>query len=381
MQSVWIKRSFAATPDVVVIGAGLVGLFAALHVKRNEPRRSVLVLERGEHPDGASVRNAGFACFGSPSELLADMEAEGKATALARVEERWKGLQALRQELGDATIGFEASGGHELFGNDGLYTHVAERFDDLNTDLHAIFGRSVFEWCDHRKGDLGIRAEHLSFTPLEGAVDSGMLMRTLLRKAHSVGVEVRFGSPVESFDDTVNGVDMTLGNGLGIKAGQVIVATNGYTGALLPDLDVVPARGQVVLTEPVPGLKLRGTFHADEGFVYFRDLNGRVLLGGGRNIDLAGERTTDHAITENIQQHLEQLLRTVILPEQEVAIAQRWSGIMAFGAMAKTPLVERVSPHVVAAVRLGGMGVAIGIRVAARAAELLQEDRIDTFAQ
>ena len=78
---------------------------------------------------------------------------------------------------------------------------------------------------------------------------------------------------------------------------------------------------------------------------------------------------------------MEQLLRTVILPEQEVAIAQRWSGIMAFGAMAKTPLVERVSPHVVAAVRLGGMGVAIGIRVAARAAELLQEDRIDTFAQ
>lgn len=46
---------------------------------------------------------------------------------------------------------------------------------------------------------------------------------------------------------------------------------------------------------------------------------------------------------------------------------------MAFGSAGKTPLVERITDRVAVAVRLGGMGVAIGIRVARRAAALLDE--------
>jgi hypothetical protein len=118
---------------------------------------------------------------------------------------------------------------------------------------------------------------------------------------------------------------------------------------------------------------LKGTYHADEGYLYFRDFAGGVLLGGGRNLDKAGEATTEDAVTPRIQEHLEELLRTVILTDQPFTIAQRWSGVMGFGSEGKAPLVERVSPHVVAAVRLSGMGVAIGIRVARRAAGVLGE--------
>ncbi|MBL0127451.1 MAG: hypothetical protein IPP83_08300 [Flavobacteriales bacterium] len=116
-----------------------------------------------------------------------------------------------------------------------------------------------------------------------------------------------------------------------------------------------------------------GTFHLGEGFYYFREYQGAVLLGGGRNLDVAGETTTADGTTEQIQSALEELLRTVILPGREFKIARRWSGVMGFGAKSKAPIIERVSPRVTAAVRLGGMGVAIGIRVARKAAALLKD--------
>ncbi len=371
MISIWEQRSFSARPHLVVVGSGIVGLFTALHHKRAHPHHRVLVLERGPHPSGASVRNAGFACFGSPSELLADIAAEGEQRALHRVEERWRGLRELRAELGDAAIGFEASGGHELFAHDPLYTRVAEGFDALNRSLHGIFGRRVYEWADGRKGDHGLRTDHLAFTELEGPVDSGKLMHALLRKAQENGVELQFNTTVTAVDEEADGVRLSLVVGGPILAERVAVCTNGYTRALFPHLDVLPARGQVLLTAPIPGLKLRGTFHANEGYVYFRDLEGAVLLGGGRDLDKESETTTEHGVTPLIQDHLEHLLRTVIVPGVPYTIVRRWSGVMAFGSAGKEPLVEHISPRVVVAVRLSGMGVAIGIRVARRAADLI----------
>lgn len=373
MHSVWERTSFHREPQLVVIGSGIVGLFTALFHQRRFPHHHVLVLERGPHPIGASARNAGFACFGSPSELLADIGHEGEAAALARVEERFRGLQELRAELGDAAIGYEPIGGHELFRvGDALYPRVAESFDRLNALLAPITGPDTFRWADHLIPEQGLQGvAHLARTHLEGAVDSGLLLRTLLRKATEAGVRVHWRAEVTALEEGAAGVELILRNGERLRAAQVVVATNGFTPALLPQLDVVPARGQVLLTEPVPGLRLRGTFHMDEGFFYFRDLGGAVLLGGGRHLDFEGERTMQDGLTPVIQAALEQLLRTVILPGQEVRIAARWSGTMAFGSASKQPLMERLSDRITVAVRLGGMGVAIGIRVARKAADLL----------
>ena len=48
-------------------------------------------------------------------------------------------------------------------------------------------------------------------------------------------------------------------------------------------IDVVPGRGQVLVTEPVAGLSLRGTFHKDGGDLYFREVS-LVPLRGTRTI-------------------------------------------------------------------------------------------------
>lgn len=384
MRSIWQQRDFRAPTtgqnnggghaELMVVGAGIVGTFTALHYKRAHPQHRVLVLERGPIPDGATVRNAGFACFGSPSELLADIAKEGEAAALARVEERWCGLQELRGELGDDRIGFEPTGGYELFAaGEALYNLVAEGFDRLNGALLGIFGKTVYEWRTERIGDLGLRCEHLAFTALEGPVHSGKLVSTLMAKASQMGVEFRFGQEAMAVEEQSDKARVRTRAGQNWTADRIVVATNGYAKDLLPELDVVPARGQVLVTSPIPGLKLKGTFHAHEGFYYFRDFEGGVLLGGGRHLDMAGETTTEHATTQAIQQDLERLLREVILPGQPFTVDHRWGGIMGFRSAGKTPLVERLSERVVCAVGLSGMGVAIGIRVARKAARLVSE--------
>jgi glycine/D-amino acid oxidase-like deaminating enzyme len=148
------------------------------------------------------------------------------------------------------------------------------------------------------------------------------------------------------------------------------VATNGFARQLLPQLQVVPARAQVLITKPIPSLKIKGTFHYDRGYYYFRNIGNRVLFGGGRNLDFKTEETTELSLTELVQQQLEKLLREVILPEFAFEVEHRWSGIMGLGPE-KTTIVMPVSEHVSCSVRMGGMGVAIGSLVGEEGAELV----------
>jgi gamma-glutamylputrescine oxidase len=374
MLSIWQRTAFHAEPHLAVVGGGLVGLFTALHYQRMHPGHRVLVLERGPFPSGASVKNAGFACFGSPSELLADLDKEGAEAMLGRVEERYRGLRELRAELGDGAIGFEPTGGHEVYPlHDPLYNRVAERFDHLNELLLPLFGGPVFRWNPDGFLATGMKGPaHMASNDLEGAVDSGLLLRALLVKATQAGVLVRTSAEVVGFEEGSSAVLLRLSDGSEIHAAKLVVATNAWAGELLPHLPVEPARGQVICTHPVPGLQLRGTFHIDEGFYYFRDHAGGVLLGGGRNLDIEGEATHEEGTSPVIQNALVRMLEEVILPGTPFIIAQRWSGIMGMGP-SKSPIVERISERVVAAVRLGGMGVAIGIRVARKAAGLVDE--------
>ncbi len=139
---------------------------------------------------------------------------------------------------------------------------------------------------------------------------------------------------------------------------KLIIATNGFAKKLL-EIDVKPARAQVLITKPIKRLPIKGTFHLEEGYYYFRNIDNRVLFGGGRNLDLIGEETTEFGNTLLIQNTLETMLKEIILPNTLFEIDQRWSGIMGVGTK-KKPIIKRISENVVCGVRLGGMGIAIG---------------------
>jgi glycine/D-amino acid oxidase-like deaminating enzyme len=134
----------------------------------------------------------------------------------------------------------------------------------------------------------------------------------------------------------------------------------------------LPARAQVLITKPIPNLAVRGCFHLDAGYYYFRNIGDRLLFGGGRNLDKDGETTEEFGETALIQNRLETLLKQVILPGLDIQVEHRWSGIMGVGPQ-KKPLLEQLSPNVTCGVRLGGMGVALGSQVGYELAELASD--------
>ncbi len=71
--SYWERKTYFEEVDFLIIGAGIVGYSAALELREKYPHAKILILERGFLPSGASTKNAGFACFGSATELLDDL--------------------------------------------------------------------------------------------------------------------------------------------------------------------------------------------------------------------------------------------------------------------------------------------------------------------
>lgn len=377
----WEYRMFFDRVETLVIGSGIVGLASAIALRRLRPQGRVLVLERGPFPFGASTRNAGFACFGSMTELLDDLGTRSEAEVFGLAARRYAGLQRLRALLGDDNMGFQALGGYEAFRPDDqtTYQQCLEALPYFNAQMQQAIGvEGVYRPAPEVATDFGLGSVNAGIlNTAEGQIHTGQTMQSLLRLARELGVEIVNGLEVKALYEGQGGAEVELA-GLGtFTFPQVLVCTNGFAQRLMPGLAVFPARNQVLVTRPVPGLQLRGTWHFDRGYVYFRDVEGRVLLGGGRNLDIAGETTDEFGFTDAIQAYQWELLRTLILPQipadarPEDWIERRWSGIMGLGENTKTPVVERISPHIGVAVRMGGMGVAIGTLVGQEGAEMM----------
>jgi glycine/D-amino acid oxidase-like deaminating enzyme len=285
-------------------------------------------------------------------------------------------LARLRSRCKGADIGYVDEGGHEIF----LYDHPAiGRIEEVNSCIESILGPAAFVDRTPLAAQYGLSdtVTTLIRTPYESTIDSGKLVRTLWGIAAQHGAHIRTGAEVLHIEDYADGVQIdvrTLTGNVRVKANNVVVASNAWipnlvTSNQLPE--ILPGRGQVLVTKPLQNLHLRGSFHYDEGYYYFRRLGDRVLLGGGRNMDFAGEQTTSHETTTIIQEALEDLLRTVIVPHHNnVEIEYRWAGTMAFTST-KQPFVERVLPHTVVAFGCNGMGVALSSSIAMRAASIL----------
>jgi glycine/D-amino acid oxidase-like deaminating enzyme len=362
--------------DFVVVGAGLIGLQTALELRELHPCDSIVVLERGLIPSGASSRNAGFACFGSMSEILADLDLLGEDQVLATIERRWNGLQRLRRRVHDAAMRYEPAGGHELFSRSDLA--VIDRLDEVNRLLKPLFGRTVFSRDDDAIGRSRFgRASALLRNPLEGQLHSGMLMAELARLARMENIEVRTGATVLAVDEDGSKVDLKIampgGEQICMSAARVVICTNGFTATLFPGAGIEPARGQVLVTAPVPDLRWRGAYHMEQGYYYFRNVGDRVLLGGGRHLAMSEETSDEMVLTPTIQDALLRLLREVVLPGREVAIEYRWSGIMGFSAD-RMPQVRMLSPRIALGFGCNGMGVALGAQVAAEVAALISSN-------
>ncbi len=374
MLSFWESESFLSY-DTIVIGSGIVGLSTAISLKEKAPERSVLVLERGLFPTGASTRNAGFACFGSLSEILSDLQQGGIDKTLAVIEKRVCGLARLRERLGDAAIDYQPVGGFELIFEQAL--PALSQIELVNELLRKVYPEGVYTDCPKLVARFGFQqalVRSMVYNPHEGHLHTGLLMRALLRLAQEKGVEIRTGAEVVDIEENdscmkIHVQELTRGQ-IAFRAEQVAVCTNAFTQTLLPHTTISPGRGQVIITKPVPNLPWEGAFHFNEGFYYFRNVGNRVLLGGGRNLAFEEETSTQMQANPVILAELERLLREVILPGQAWELAQHWSGVMGFSDD-KQPIMQKISPRLVLGFACNGMGVSLASTVGDEVADLL----------
>ncbi len=370
--SYWERKTYFEEVDFLIIGAGIVGFSTAIELKNKYPDAKILILERGYLPSGASSKNAGFACFGSVTELLDDLTKMDESKVWETVANRWNGLQNLKQLIGEKNLELESNGSWDLIMPDEInsISEINSKLPYLNAKIEEITGeKNVYQEdknCSSTFEFNGLQTSY--FNRLEGQINTGKMITRFHQLAIEKGILCLFGISVEALQSNLYNVGLQTSVGY-MKARNVLICTNGFAQQFLPNRDINPARAQVLVTTPIENLKVKGTFHYQQGYYYFRNVEDRILLGGGRNLDFLGETTTELETTSQITEALTNLLKNVILPNQQFSIEYNWSGIMGVG-QTKAPIIEKIDERIAVGVRLGGMGVAIGSLVGKELSEL-----------
>jgi glycine/D-amino acid oxidase-like deaminating enzyme len=262
--------------------------------------------------------------------------------------------------LGDEDIGFEPCGGQELFSDDQkeLYETCKNAIPYLNERLAPLIGGAPFEDNSEQARFGKSPFPFAIFNRMEGSIDTGKMIKSLLKKAAEADITIINGLKLQSFEEHADGVHITTNHGK-LETSHLAVCTNGFAKNHLPAAKVEPARNQVVVTSPIPDMAIKGTFHVQQGYIYFRNVGDRLLIGGFRHLFKEQESTDKLELTDNVIDTIHQYISTNLLPDTPFSIDFSWSGIMGVGT-SKSYICEKISPRVFCGIRMGGMGVALG---------------------
>ena len=299
----WPSVPFDGPPDAIVVGGGVTGCSCALALAQRGLR--VRLHDTREIASGASGRNGGFALRGGAMpypEAVARLGHEG-ARALWRLSER--ALDTIETLAGDA---LRRVGSLRLAADVAELAELEAEADALRADGFAV------DRLEPLPGPLAGLFEGGVRHPRDGALQPARWVRRLAAHAAAAGVELRERSPVGSLED--------------LRAEHVVIATDGYTSGLVPELDAAirPTRGQVLVTEPLQRMLFPGPHYARHGFDYWQQLpDRRLVIGGRRDAALEDEWTAEEAITPSVQAALEAEVER--LTGTRPAVESRWSGI------------------------------------------------------
>lgn len=354
--------------DVAVVGAGYTGLSAALTLARHGA--AVVVLERHRAGWGASGRNGGFVLPGYQPDVMAMVARYGvdrTRALLAGSLEAIDSLEALiRRESLDCGfsrrgwISLAARPSH-LRGLESAAALLRERFGHET----VVLGRAELReqvGSDRYHGGL--------LEPLAGALHPGRLCAGLARAATGAGAQLVEG--VEVLGATRAGGAMRVTTSAGpVSAGEVLVATNGYTDAAFPALQrrVVPVGSSVVATAPLDERTAAEILPGDRVMSdtwnllhYFRLSDDRRLVFGGR---AAFTPTT----VERTARILERDLRALFPALAAVPLEYAWSGSLGV-ARDRMPHAGRME-GVHYALAYAGHGVALATWLGSRMGDAL----------
>ncbi|MBM6403624.1 FAD-dependent oxidoreductase [Phycicoccus sp. CSK15P-2] len=360
--------------DLVVVGGGFTGLWAAVQAKEDDPSRDVVLLEAGRFGIAASGRNGGFvspslthglaqgvACWPDEIGRLERLGAENMAAFIATLERH--GVDADLHVPGELTTA--------------LTEHQVTTVRELH-DLHREHGVPVALLDAEATRALVDSPRYLAgmLDPTVGLVDPARLVWGLADVAERLGVRLHEDTAVTGLDVDGSGVRVSTEWGA-VTGRRVVLGTGAFPGPLRRlRYWTVPVYDHVLMSEPLSATQLaevgwegrEGITDAGNQFHYYRrTLDDRVLFGGydasyhfpGR-IDPRYEQSPSHDL---LARHFLE-----IFPQLEgIRFTHRWAGVIdtttRFTPVFGTALGGRVSY----AVGYTGLGVAstrFGARVA-----------------
>jgi glycine/D-amino acid oxidase-like deaminating enzyme len=205
----------------------------------------------------------------------------------------------------------------------------ADERDELRREYDALRAAGLrAEWVDELDGPLDGRFAGAIRHPTDGALQPARCVRRLASLAADAGADLVEHSRLGSIEDAATPV--------------VLVCTDGYPSGLLGELEglIVPTRGQVVATEPIPERWYETPHYGRHGFDYWHQTpDGRIVAGGFRDTSLATEFTADEAVTDTVQGALEAFVESIA--GRPLRIDYRWAGIFGL-VMDFLPVVGRV---------------------------------------
>jgi len=361
--------------DVLVVGGGFTGLSAALHLA--EAGVQVCVLEAHEPGWGASGRNGGqvnptlkhdpdelVRLYGAErAEPLIDAVSSSADLVFDLIARHDIDCQPVRNGwLQVSYAAKDVAGLHaraEQWARRGANTRMLDR-----AAVAARLGTDTFAggWLDGRAGGI----QPLAYT------------RGLVRAAQSLGVAVHGGTEVTALERRGSQWHASTSAGASVTAEQVVIATNGYTGALWPGLKrtVLAANSFIVATEPLKGAAVDAILPRGETastsqrlLLYFRkDAQGRMLMGGrGHFADPGGP--ADFA-------HLERSLALLFPQLGPLRYEYRWAGRIAV-TRDFMPHVHTPAPGITIALGYNGRGIALATSMGRHLASRLVDPGAD----
>ena len=314
----WLARRAPRVPvalvgprsvDVVVVGAGLTGLWTALFLKELAPERDVVVVEQAVAAYGASGRNAGMLSetVDHGHALAIEHFGEPEARRLARLGET--NVAELTAFLAERGIDCEYEPTGRL-----IVALTPAQLDDCRRVVATAerLGLTTFTLLDKD----AVRAEVHSPLYLGGVAITGggildpvKLVDGLRREVERLGVTVYERSHVVGIESTTAGVKLRTGRG-SVEARRAVLATSAYTHQLLPRIAwrMIPLYDYILVSEPLTAAqrqaigwqRRQGVTDCRTFFNYYRlTTDGRVLWGTSEATYYSGNRvdaTCDHSV-------------------------------------------------------------------------------------
>ncbi len=336
--SFWEKNRELFTGDILIVGGGLVGLSIGIAIQKQKKQlkqrllKICIVDQLPTGQAGASTRNAGFACFGSPTEILDDLTREGENQTVNRISNRISGLSTWKNWIPSNKIEWNDCSGYEVFEREEEmnFQEVLDKLPYLNKIGKAASGNPMIYSKYQRissKLPYSIRIDG------EASLNPGKAHNSLYGLNKELGNQIVNGISIPNrnyWHKNSEGWTIPTENGI-FKAKRVVIAANAWTPKILnSDLDITPGRGQILMIKSAKPIFYKGIFHAKKGYLYFRNSNNSLIIGGGRNLFQTNETSLEMTTTKEVQDYLELYVRDVLLPNQDFSIQNRWAGIMAF---------------------------------------------------